>query len=206
MSFFFQLLIFLLSALLLIGCDSSSTDGTHKKSGSESQLSDSNKPHQPIFKQVEWIDLVPDDYRPDEVLADYFNKYDLDNMEDSDPIVLEVQQKLKELLASSPVNEQINGQNIKLAGYILPLEYDGMSTSEFLLVPYFGACIHSPPPPANQTIYVKTEKPIEIDGLYDAVWVSGEIKIEHKVSEYTDSGYLMLARTIEPYVEIEKEK
>lgn len=206
MSFFFQLLIFLFSALLLIGCDSSSTDVTQKKLGSESQLSNSNNTLQPLFKEVEWIDLVPDDYRPDEVLADYYKKYDLDNLEDSDPIVLEVQQKLKELLASSPVNEQIDGQNIKLAGYILPLEYDGMSTSEFLLVPYFGACIHSPPPPANQTIYVKTEKPIEIDGLYDAVWVSGEIKIEHKVSEYTDSGYLMLAKTIDEYVEIEKEE
>ncbi|MCP3850650.1 MAG: DUF3299 domain-containing protein [Gammaproteobacteria bacterium] len=206
MSFFFQLLIILLSALLLTGCDSSSTDTTQTKFVSENQVSNSNMTHQPIFKEVEWIDLVPDNYRPDEVLADYFKKYDLDNLEDSDPIVLELQQKLKELLASSPVNEQIDGQNIKLAGYILPLEYDGMSTSEFLLVPYFGACIHTPPPPANQTVYVKTEKPIEIDGLYDAVWVSGEIKIEHKVSEYTDSGYLMLAKTIEEYIEVEKEE
>jgi len=101
MSFFFQLLIILLSTLLLTGCDSSSTDTTQKQSVSENQLSNSNMTHQPIFKEVEWIDLVPDDYRPDEVLADYFKKYDLDNMEDSDPIVLEVQQKLKELLASS---------------------------------------------------------------------------------------------------------
>lgn len=206
MSNFFQLLLFLMSVLLLTGCDSTSTDGAQKTSDSESQIVDSNKPRQLLFKQVEWIDLVPDDYRPDEVLADYFKKYDLDNLEDSDPIVLELQQKLKVLLASSPVNEQIDGQKIKLAGYILPLEYDGMSTSEFLLVPYFGACIHTPPPPANQTIYVKTEKPIEIDGLYDAVWVSGEIKIEHKVSEYTDSGYLMLAKTIEEYSEIVKEE
>ncbi|MCW8932329.1 MAG: DUF3299 domain-containing protein [Gammaproteobacteria bacterium] len=206
MSIRFQILIVILFFQLLTGCDSSSNEKVQKKAVIGNQISEPDINYQAIFKTVEWIDLVPNDYRPDEVLADYFQKYDLDNMEDSDPIVIEVQQKLKDLLASAPINEKMDGQSIKLAGYILPLDFDGMSTSEFLLVPYFGACIHVPPPPANQVIYVKTNTPIEVDGLYDAVWVSGKIIVEHKVSEYTDSAYSMLAKSIEKYVEIKEDE
>lgn len=202
----FKALPIVLTLLFLSACDSSKeTQSQSFKNESQPNISGAPSKQENLltkpasYKEIEWVDLVPEGYRPDEVLAEYFKKYNLDELEDSDPIVLEVQAKLKELLASSPVNEQLEGQNIKLAGYLLPLEYDGMTTSEFLLVPYFGACIHVPPPPANQTIYVKSKVPIEVEGLYDAVWVSGKLKVEHKVSQYADSGYFIESGQIEQY-------
>ncbi|MEN8249902.1 MAG: DUF3299 domain-containing protein [Bacteroidota bacterium] len=201
----FKALPLVLTFLFLSACDSKETQPQSSEKQSQTNTSGSpskqaNLQEKPAsYKEIEWVDLVPEGYRADEVLAEYMEKYNLDELEDSDPIVLEVQAKLKELLASSPVNEQLEGQNIKLAGYLLPLEYDGITTSEFLLVPYFGACIHVPPPPANQTIYVKSKEPIQAEGLFDAVWVSGKLKVEHKVSQYADSGYFIEAGQVAEY-------
>ena len=59
---------------------------------------------------------------------------------------------------SGLINIRLNGKSIKIAGYITPIAFDGENITEFLFVPYRGACIHVPPPPANQIIYVKREK------------------------------------------------
>jgi hypothetical protein len=56
-----------------------------------------------------------------------------------------------------------------------------MKAVEFLLVPTAGACIHTPPPPANQIVHVRYPEGIEIKTLYDAVWVDGEIAAETTV-------------------------
>ena len=75
------------------------------------------------------------------------------------------------------VNE-LNGRFIRLAGYVLPLEFSDKGVDEFLLVPYVGACIHVPPPPPNQIVYVRTKHTIMADDLYRPVWVTGHIGIE----------------------------
>jgi hypothetical protein len=101
----------------------------------------------------------------------------------------------------------LNGKVIKIAGYILPLEYDGTKTTEFLLVPYVGACIHTPPPPTNQIIDVITKDGYEVDGLFNAVWVTGRITTNaternlYLVDGAADVsvGYAMDATLIEPY-------
>jgi hypothetical protein len=84
---------------------------------------------------------------------------------------------------------------------VVPLETDGKRTSEFLLVPYFGACIHVPPPPANQTILVKTKakEGAEIRKLYDVVWVTGVLKTELFVGDLAHAGYRIDAHQVDPY-------
>ncbi|MBT6274533.1 MAG: DUF3299 domain-containing protein [Chromatiales bacterium] len=69
----------------------------------------------------------------------------------------------------------MNGEIIRIPGYMLPLEFNGTKVREFLLVPYVGACIHSPPPPANQMVYVTTSEGFESAGLYTPVWVEGTV-------------------------------
>jgi len=69
-----------------------------------------------------------------------------------------------------------NSKRISMAGYLLPLEFSDKGVREFLLVPYVGACIHVPPPPINQTVYVHTKKPVMVDDLYAPVWVTGRMK------------------------------
>jgi len=80
--------------------------------------------------------------------------------------------------AMEAVNETLNEQQVRLAGYVLPLEMDGQKITEFLLVPYVGACIHEPVPPANQIVLVKFAQGIEVDGQFTPVWVQGKMSTQ----------------------------
>lgn len=92
----------------------------------------------------------------------------------------------------------LDGQYVKLPGYVVPLESDeGGVLSEFLLVPYFGACIHVPPPPPNQIVYVKLAKPFMLRSMADPYWVTGKINTKAWTSDIADSDYVLTADKIE---------
>ena len=92
----------------------------------------------------------------------------------------------------------LDGQYVKLPGYVVPLESDeGGVLSEFLLVPYFGACIHVPPPPPNQIVYVKLAKPFMLRSMADPYWVTGKINTKVWTSDIADSDYVLTADKIE---------
>ena len=98
------------------------------------------------------------------------------------------------------VVEELDGVLVKLPGFIVPLEVSMEGkVSEFLLVPYFGACIHYPPPPSNQIVYVTVEEPIDLESTWDPIWATGEIETEFRESDLAYSGYTMAARKIEVY-------
>jgi uncharacterized protein len=78
--------------------------------------------------------------------------------------------------AMNAVNPALDGKSVRIPGYVLPLEYSGKKVTEFLLVPWVGACIHTPPPEANQIVYVKPDQAFDIDGMFQAVWVTGRIR------------------------------
>ena len=79
---------------------------------------------------------------------------------------------------SRATNAALDNQLIRMPGYLLPLEFSGQQVTEFLLVPYVGACIHSPPPPPNQIVYVKSDKPVEVKTTFEAVWVTGRMSTQ----------------------------
>ena len=116
----------------------------------------------------------------------------------------------RKVLSTAIVNE-LNGQHVRIPGYLLPLEVSGTKVTEFLLVPYIGACIHVPPPPPNQIVHVKVapEKGYTVKRLYEAVWVSGKIVVKQMVKDLflvdgstgVDIGYSMQASRIDPYEE-----
>jgi hypothetical protein len=87
-----------------------------------------------------------------------------------------------------------------LPGYVVPLEESAQGMKEFLLVPYFGACIHTPPPPANQIVHVFSAKPVEGFHSMDTVWVVGTLKTERAESDMGRSGYRIDAIAVERYV------
>ncbi|MEM9682197.1 MAG: DUF3299 domain-containing protein [Pseudomonadota bacterium] len=105
------------------------------------------------------------------------------------------------------VAEDINGAFIRIPGYALPLEFNDTGVTELLLVPYIGVCIHVPPPPPNQIVYVSLKRPFEADDLFTPVWITGHIAVERaeKSLTYVDGtamipvGYKMTAVRIEPY-------
>lgn len=110
-------------------------------------------------------------------------------------------------LVSTKTRAEFNNTNIRLAGFIVPIEFDNeQNISEFFLVPYFGACIHLPPPPPNQIIHVTIntstmKKGFKMEQLYEPVWISGKIKTQLLQSTIATSAYSMVADHITPYTE-----
>ena len=108
---------------------------------------------------------------------------------------------------STAVNHEIIGQEVRIPGYLLPLEFDGLKVTEFLLVPYAGACIHTPPPPANQMVHVTFETGIEVAGLFTPVWIEGAMNAAYSVQDVgfadgasrVEVGYEMSAEAVELY-------
>ena len=109
--------------------------------------------------------------------------------------------------AVAGVNEDLIGETVRIPGFVVPLEFRDLKAVEFLLVPTAGACIHTPPPPANQIVHVRYPEGIEVRTLYDAVWVSGQIAAEQSVQtvSYVDgvapveASYVMQPTRVEPY-------
>ena len=105
------------------------------------------------------------------------------------------------------VVNDLDGTRVKIAGYALPLEYRGMKTTEFLLVPWVGACIHTPPPPPNQIVYVSNTDGYVSRGLFEPIWVTGELNVKEQQKNLylTDGsadihvGYEISAASVSPY-------
>jgi hypothetical protein len=100
---------------------------------------------------------------------------------------------------SAPLVTELNDKPVRLAGFAVPLEGDDNGVTEFLLVPYMGACVHVPPPPSNQIVYVRTREPLAFDMIYDALWVAGVIKAAPISSELAEVGYQLEAHSFEVY-------
>jgi len=117
--------------------------------------------------------------------------------------------KRKEIRTS--IVKELDGQLVRIPGYFLPLEVSGTKVTEFLLVPYVGACIHVPPPPPNQIIYVKAEQYKGYDNkkIFEPVWVTGIISVKSMSKDLflvdgsagINIGYSMQANKVEPYKE-----
>ena len=109
---------------------------------------------------------------------------------------------VREAADNAPPNAALAGSQIRIAGFVVPLDEARGEISEFLLVPYFGACIHSPPPPANQIIHVKNAAPSQrLQGMrsMDVVWVSGTLQINRADTMMGVSGYHVSAESVTRY-------
>jgi hypothetical protein len=144
-----------------------------------------------------WEELVPKDWDP----MSEFKGIDFNLLDDGDPRAAQMMNRLRQVWDSAPINDAVLGRNVRIPGFIVPLEDGRDGMREFLLVPYFGACIHSPPPPANQIIHVLPRTPARGVRSMDAVWISGVISAERTDSYMGVSGYRIVATAVEPYRE-----
>ena len=131
--------------------------------------------------EVYWEDLVPEG----------FNELDAPPMSHDG--------KMTQLQPDAPVVQTYNGQVVKIPGFVVPLEGTAEKTTEFLLVPYFGACIHVPPPPSNQIVHVTFAEGVSIDDLYDAVWVTGTLSTDGWKGEIASVGYQLTGISVAPF-------
>ena len=173
----------------------------------DSDDSVSNDTDNLIFETIEWPDLMPP-----EILAILLNPPEyIAEIEDGsaeDQISSQIKSGVKQseedayqqALVSTDVNEALDGALIRIPGFVVPLEFDEEQTiSQFFLVPYFGACLHMPPPPPNQIILVNAPKGIQMSALYDPFWIEGQLSTSFQENDMATSAYAMRLQRIEPY-------
>jgi hypothetical protein len=149
-------------------------------------------PGQP--RTIGWDELVPKGWDP----MKQFKDVDLSQLDDSDPRANDMLMKLQDAFDHAPVNSAMNGVEVKIPGFVVPLEEDQGTVTEFLLVPYFGACIHTPPPPANQILHVQPKQAAKFRSM-DTVWVTGKLQTVHNESTMGVSGYHITADSVTRY-------
>lgn len=146
-------------------------------------------------RTISWDALVPADWDP---FKD-FKDLNFQTLDDGDPRAVALLQRMRQVWDQAPVNTELVGQTVRLPGFVVPLQDSKDGLTEFLLVPYFGACIHSPPPPANQIVHVVPKTPVRGVRSMDTVWVSGVLGIERTDSYMGAAGYRIQAVRVLPY-------
>jgi hypothetical protein len=130
--------------------------------------------------ELYWEDMIPKNYIAPESAIDHDGSM--------------IQQNLE-----APIVADLNGKQVKIPGFVVPLEGDGEAITEFLLVPYFGACIHVPPPPPTQIGYVTFSTAVPIDNLYDAGGVTGTLSTEGWRGDLATVGYTLQGIEVSPF-------
>lgn len=149
----------------------------------------------PAFPELQWDDLMPADWDP----MAAFRGMNIAELQDNDPKAQEALDKMRKAWNDAPVNSAYTGKKVRIPGFAIPIEQSEKGVDELLLVPYFGACIHTPPPPANQIIHVKLSEPQPAVGAMQAYWVWGELKSGKFSGELGDAAYVLNATGIQPY-------
>lgn len=153
------------------------------------------------YKTIEWNDLMPDDWVK-EMTKEMAAMSKLNGLLDGSQEATKAMADLRKKLDDAPIVKSQVNQKVRLPGYAVPLDADRNSKREFLLVPYFGACIHTPPPPSNQIVLVRPTANSKIKKMpesMDVLWVEGELKEARVNTSQGVSGYMMEAISIAPY-------
>ena len=151
--------------------------------------------HAQNWTEIKWQGLVPKGWDP----SKSFKGFDLSKLQDSDPQADAMLKKMREVWDAAPVNESLNGQKVRIAGFAIPIERKGERVKEFLLVPYFGACIHTPPPPANQIVHAKATRYLDGVQMMLPLWVYGTIQIQRSNTDWGVAGYSIAVDKVEAY-------
>jgi hypothetical protein len=180
----------------------------HASSSSDNRPA--NKPVKPTeFKAIEWPDLMPQQdldalLNPPAYLADIEDGSFEDQISSqiSSSISAAKDDRYQQALVSTTIKPEMNGQAIRIPGFIVPLEFsDDQVITEFFIVPFFGACIHVPPPPPNQIIHVKYPKGFKLEALYNPFWLSGVLKTTLMENDMATAAYAMEVHLVEDYTE-----
>jgi hypothetical protein len=158
----------------------------------------SAKPAAPgAARTITWDALVPAGWDP---FKD-FKDLNFQTLDDGDPRAAAMLKKMREVWDNAPVNTALVGQAVRIPGFIVPLEDSKDGLKEFLLVPYFGACVHSPPPPANQIVHVLPKSPAKGFRSMDAVWITGTLTTGRTDSYMGAASYRIESVSVVPYSE-----
>lgn len=147
------------------------------------------------YRSLGWNALMPRNWNP----AQAFEGLDFSALSDADPRAVEALKRLQQAWEQAPVEQSLDRQRVRMTGFVVPLDGNQGALREFLLVPYYGACIHTPPPPANQIVHVRLATPAPDIQLMDSVAVSGLIRVQHSKTEQGSSGYTLSGDSVAPF-------
>ena len=174
---------------------------------------DQNSGSSDEFSTIDWVELIPEDdlealrNRPDflDTIVDGSEEDQIDSQIQSN-VEGTPETAYQKALVSSNVVATFDSKNIRLPGFIVPLEFDeNFVVTEFFLVPYFGACLHSPPPPPNQIVFVKHSEGVKLESVEQPYWISGLLTTEGEVNDTAHAAYSMAASDVALY-EVSKEQ
>ena len=144
-------------------------------------------------RELKWTDLLPKDWNPDRLFTG------LGKFRDGDPRADALLEKIRKEWDNAPIVKELDGTQVRLPGFLVMLEGNSGGVTEFLLVPYFGACIHVPPPPANQIVHVLPERPVPESMAMGPLWVTGTIRNVHADTKMGSAGYRITGAKVEKY-------
>jgi hypothetical protein len=139
-------------------------------------------------REIMWDDLIP----PGLPYSEIIGEGELNEANDSWTPIYDAN--------AIKLNENLNGAYIKMPGFIIPFDTSAEGVTNFMLVPYVGACLHTPPPPANQLVMVDAAQPWPGDQLWDPVWVTGTMSTQLQSTSLGQTGYSIVADEMEVYV------
>jgi hypothetical protein len=154
-----------------------------------------------VYKTIDWNDLMPDPWVK-EMSKDMAAMSKLSYLQDSSDEATKAMSAIRKKLDEAPIVKTQLNKKVRIPGYAVPLDAERSDKREFLLVPYFGACIHTPPPPANQIVLVRPTAQSKIKKMpesMDVLWVEGELKEGRVSTGQGVSGYLLEAVSVAPY-------
>jgi hypothetical protein len=155
----------------------------------------------PGYQKITWDDLLNEEWyqQMKKDMATYGRMSFLkDGSEEAEKLMASMRKKLDE----APISTKYVNQKIRMPGFVVPLDAVRNGQREFLLVPYFGACIHTPPPPANQIVLVTPHPQLNLSKTLesmDVIWVEGELKEARTKTASGVSGYSLEAIKVYPY-------
>lgn len=163
--------------------------------------------HAKDYIDIEWTQLIPADdlaalMNPPDFIVDIEDGTAQDNVGALSELGdgNEVAMRFQAALQSNRVIDAFNDQNIRLPGFIVPIASDeNQQVTAFFIVPYFGACLHLPPPPPNQIIYVEYAQGIAVPNIQAPFWFAGTMIIDQNENELGTSAYTMQIDSITPY-------
>jgi hypothetical protein len=148
-------------------------------------------------RELKWEELIPKSWDP----TRRYRNISLEALRDNDPRAIQMLDEMRAVWDNAPVNVELDGTSAKLSGFVVPLDNTSGGIREFLLVPYFGACIHTPPPPANQIVHVIAAETSKGLHAMDTVKVSGVLKAaRHASVDMGVSGYEIAGASVERFV------
>lgn len=148
-------------------------------------------------QELKWEELVPKNWDP----TKRYRNISLESLRDNDPRAIQMLDEMRAVWDNAPVNVALDGTAARLSGFVVPLDNTQGGIREFLLVPYFGACIHTPPPPANQIVHVIAADTVKGLHAMDTVRVSGLLKAaRYSSADMGVSGYEIKSASVEPFV------